>query len=45
MIKSMKKIHTRSIFFEYDAWSYFNELMDDAIDYDITDIDTYCPDW
>ncbi|KAG2201341.1 hypothetical protein INT47_001429 [Mucor saturninus] len=45
MIEGLKKSHPKDTFFEYDAWSYFNMLMDNPKPYNMTDIDTFCPDW
>ncbi|KAI7895994.1 uncharacterized protein EV154DRAFT_493125 [Mucor mucedo] len=45
MIEGLKKGHPKDTFFEYDAWSYFNMLMDNPKPYNMTDIDTFCPDW
>lgn len=45
MIQNLKKSHSEALFLEYDAWSFFNKVMDHAKEYDMTDIDTFCPDW
>jgi hypothetical protein len=45
MVKNLKKSHPYALFFQYDAWVFFNDLMDHASDYDMTVIDTFCPDW
>lgn len=45
MIANLKYAHPSATFFEYDAWSYFNKIMDNYKDYDLTDIDSFCPDW
>ncbi|KAI9251644.1 hypothetical protein EDC94DRAFT_621698 [Helicostylum pulchrum] len=45
MIKNLRTSHSAATFFQYNAWTFFNDLMDHAKDYNMTDIDTFCPDW
>jgi hypothetical protein len=45
MIKQLKQSHSSDTFIEYDAWSFFDWLLDHAKEFDITDILSYCPDW
>lgn len=45
MVEQFKKSHPGIIALEYDAYDYFTTLLDNHNDYDIKDIDTFCPDW
>ncbi|KAI9480605.1 MAG: hypothetical protein EXX96DRAFT_563475 [Benjaminiella poitrasii] len=45
MIHALRKMHSSAVIMEYDAWSFFNKLLNNASQFGITDIDTYCPDW
>lgn len=46
MVKHLKKAHaSAATFIEYDAWRYFDNLLDDPKEHDITDVLTFCPDW
>ncbi|CAO3625665.1 unnamed protein product [Mucor hiemalis] len=45
MIERLKYAYSSATFIEYDAWSYFNKVMDNYKDYDLTDIEFFCPDW
>jgi hypothetical protein len=45
MIRQLKNSHSSATFMEYDAWFFFNHLLDHAKEYDMTDILGYCPDW
>ncbi len=46
MVKHLKSAHASAItFIEYDAWQYFDKLLDDPKEHGITDVLTFCPDW
>lgn len=45
MAKQFKKSHPSIIVLEYDAYKEFNTILDNHLDYDIKDINTFCPDW
>ncbi|KAI7898346.1 uncharacterized protein BX663DRAFT_525496 [Cokeromyces recurvatus] len=47
MIQSLRREHLNKhlTFMEYDAWTFFSQLLDNASQFGITDIDTYCSDW
>jgi hypothetical protein len=45
MVQSLKRNHPTDVFIEYDVWSLFHKILDNYKDHDLTDIDTFCPDW
>ncbi|KAI8095120.1 uncharacterized protein B0P05DRAFT_524787 [Gilbertella persicaria] len=45
MIHSLRKTHPHMSWIEYDAWGLFHTLLDNPDKYNITNIDSFCPDW
>lgn len=49
MVKNLKRFYasaaTAIVFIEYDAWRYFDNLLDNPNDFGMTDTHSFCPDW